>query len=153
MKKLLLLVFSLVLIGMMLTACGTKKVQIPVDDIYASISEKVEFPPLMDVNQEEIKTLYGLDSDIFEEFIVKRSMLKIRAHEIAIIKVTDLTNVEKVKQAMEIRRQQIVSEFETYLQDQYEIAIDGKIDSNGKYIIFIISEQANEIVNTFNSFF
>ena len=80
-------------------------------------------------------------------------MMNVKTNEIAILKVKDEKDIPKAESAVKQRAENVKKQFETYLPDQYENAKNYKLMTKGKYVLFVISEDADKLVNVYNSFF
>lgn len=136
---------------------GTVATEKPVEnklttnEIFDKIAEKYEQPMLMAIDAEMLKDLYQLDTALFEDYTVKTPMMNVKTNEIAIFKVKNTADIDTVKEGIKQRAEAVQKQFETYLPDQYENAKNYKLVVNGSYILFVISDVADDIVAEFNS--
>lgn len=128
---------------------GTSTPKEMMDAILAIIEE----PALMDMNAELIKDMYHFDPALADQYIVKMPMMNVKTNEIAIFKLKDAASLSTVEEGMKQRATDVQKQFETYLQDQYENAKNYKIVAHDNYVLFVISDNANKIVDEFNRFF
>ncbi|ASS77056.1 hypothetical protein CIG75_00765 [Tumebacillus algifaecis] len=115
--------------------------------------ERVKQPMLIEMKIDQLKDTYGLDPALLEEFTVRYPLMNVKTNEIAIFKVKDEKEIATVKLAIEKRATVVQKQFEFYLPDQYENAKNYKIITNGKYVLFLISESADELGKAFSTFF
>ena len=161
MKKRLIVLGVLVLVLVAAIGCtsnksndgGEKEVNVSVSEIAEKIQSDVEWPSLIDLDEQGLKDFYGIDASDLEEYDVKMPMMIVKSNEIAVIKVKDAEKVEEVKENVEKRAESIKKTFETYLPDQYENAKNYLLEVKGKYIIFAIHEDVTNVEEVFNSFF
>jgi len=119
------------------------------DKILNAMLEKIEQPSLMDLAPEELKNYYDIDPDFVEEFTIKTPAFNLMANEIAVIKVKDVKDIEAVKKGMEKRASDVQKMFEQYLPEPYKHAQNYKIVDKGNYVLFLISESADDLVKAF----
>lgn len=163
MKKMIVILLTMVL-AMVVSACSGGKT--PTDDKTTNIEPsksakemteqmvtEVEQPALIELSAEELKNLYNLDAAKLEDFSVRVPMMGVKTNEIAIFKVKDAKDVAEVEAAIKTRAESIMKTFEQYLQDQYENAKNHKIVVKGNYVLFVISDQADELIKVYDSFF
>ena len=163
MKKMIVILLTVVL-AMVVSACSGGKT--PTDDRTTNIEPsksakemteqmvtEVEQPALIELSAEELKNLYNLDAAKLEDFSVRVPMMGVKTNEIAIFKVKDAKDVAEVEAAIKTRAESIMKTFEQYLQDQYENAKNHKIVVKGNYVLFVISDQADELIKVYDSFF
>lgn len=118
-----------------------------------AILAAVEEPSQIDMNAEMIKDMYHFDPALAEQFVVKMPMMNVKTNEIAIFKLKDAASLPTIEEGIKQRATDVQKQFETYLPDQYENAKNYKIVTQGNYVLFVISNNADEIIEQFNSFF
>ena len=122
-------------------------------DLVAAMLKSVEQPALIDLNADDVRSLYGIDPEILAEFTVKAPLMNVKTNEIAVFKVKKTEDVAAVKKGMEKRAADVRQTFENYLQDQYENAKNYKIVAQGDYVLFLISESADDLEKAFKAEF
>ncbi|MEW9094119.1 MAG: DUF4358 domain-containing protein [Clostridiaceae bacterium] len=150
------LIFLLLIVSLLsLFGCGktTKEVNVSVREIAEKIKDEVESSPMVELKEEEVKEKYYVNPDIIEEFVVQIPLMNVKADELAIIKVKDEKNVDEVVEGIKKRAGDVQKTFETYLPDQYENAKNYTLKNNGRYILFIISEDSEKIESIFDGYF
>lgn len=157
-NKLLALTLSAVMV-LGLTACGSaeeekpEEVNIPVDTMIKDIEKELEFGAMMELDSESLMNFYELDEALFEEYSANIPMMNVQTNEYSVFKLNDEADVEKVKEALTTRAETVQKTFETYLEDQYENAKNFYLDSNGKYVIFVIHENVDNVKPIFENYF
>ena len=121
------------------------------NDISKSLGNNI--PPMMLLDEQQVKDTYDIDVLKLENYVIKVPMMNIRADEIAIIKVKNMKDVEYVKNKLKIRLENIQNTFKGYLQDQYELAKNPLIISRGKYILMSVSDKNDDIETVFKGYF
>lgn len=114
---------------------------------------KIEQPKLMELPADQMKEMYGIGSEMLEDYAIRIPMMNVKTNEIAILKVKDATDVSVVEEAVKQRAENVQKQFETYLPDQYENAKNYKLVTKGNYVLFVISDRADELVTIYDSFF
>ncbi|MEG0440316.1 MAG: DUF4358 domain-containing protein [Solibacillus sp.] len=164
MKKMMVIMLTMVL-ALVVSACSGNKSSTTDDKtttIEASKSAKemteqmvkeVEQPALMELTAEDLKNLYNLDAAKLEDFSVRIPMMNVKSNEIAIFKVKDPNDVAEIVAAIKVRAENAMKPFEQYLPDQYENAKNHKIITKGNYVLFVISDQADELIAVYDRFF
>lgn len=154
------MIVLIAMLAMVMSACGQSEENTANTEPDLSTTEMidkmltmVEQPALMELQAEQVKDLYTLNTDKLEEFSIRIPMMNIKTNEIAVFKVKDEKDVAEVEEAVKARAEAVQKQFETYLPDQYENAKNYKVVANGKYVLFVISDQADELVKIYNSFF
>lgn len=153
--------FLITVLGLMLAACsnntddsgGTLEPSLSTEEMVDEMLKVGEQPALMALDAEEVEDFYGLDVEKLEEYSVHIPMMNVKTNEIAIIKVKDEKDVEEIENAVKQRAEDVQKQFEHYLPDQYENAKNYKLNTKGKYVLFIISEDADTLVDVYERFF
>ena len=84
-----------------------------------------------------------------EEGTILMQMMNIKSDQIIVLKAKDESKVEDLKAALEKVKEGQMSTWETYLPDQYELVKANKIQTQGNYVLYVTSSQAEEIVKIF----
>lgn len=165
------------LLAATLTGCGRKYLEQPNQPTTQPVTttEATTLPPEKDINITqtiekiiadcEMMKLFpledadasaaynNLDLSLLEEYSFNIPLMNIKCDEITIMKVKNESDIPTVKAAIEERHKVVLSSFEHYLIDQYEIAQKAKVIVNGKYVMFLITENADKGVEIFNKAF
>lgn len=157
MKKMMLIMLTMVL-AMVVSACSgeettTTEASKSAKEMVDQMLTEVEQPSLMELSEEEMKSLYIIAPSMLEDFSVRIPKMNIKTNEIAIFKVKDANDIPDVEAAVKARAENVMKTFEQYLPDQYENAKNYKIVVNGNYVLFVISDRADELIKVYDSFF
>ncbi|MEK4630444.1 DUF4358 domain-containing protein [Solibacillus sp. FSL R7-0682] len=159
MKKLQLLFIATIIGGLLMAGCSKDDTTAPVEpkltpnEMVEEMLEKVEQPALMELPAEQVKDIYNIDPEKFEEYAIRIPMMNVKTNEIAILKVRNTEDISEVEEAVKQRAEMVKKQFETYLPDQFENAKNYKLVTKGNYVLFVISEEADELVKVYDSFF
>ncbi len=93
---------------------------------------------------------YGVDSDVFEQ-VTGYTPMMIRADTVLVGKVKS-GKLSQAKEGLEACRQRTIQNFENYLPSPLEMAKNGKVVTNGDYVMLIISGDNDKAVELFNAF-
>lgn len=118
-------------------------------DIVDFMLEQVEQPASLDMSAEQMEEAYGIDPDILENFAVRAPFVNIKSNELALFKVKKAKDAAAVKKGIEKRAGDIQKSFESYLPDQYENSKNYRVVTQGNYVLFIISESADDLEKAF----
>ena len=97
------------------------------------------------MNDSDFYTMFSLDPSQISQQVYYQAFLDVKCDEIAMIRVTDETLIPQVESVLQGRLQEVVSEFNGYIDDQYSIASNGIVFSRGTYVFLIIHENATQI--------
>lgn len=146
--------FALILTGVLtlglLTACGSKEEakEIDIPALWTSIEETVELPSMMELDDTTLKDVYGIDAADLESYVARIPLMNVHATEFFIAKVKD-GKMDSVKEAIAKRQADLVTVWEQYLPEQYELVQNYKLETEGNYVLFCVSAQADEVVGLF----
>ncbi|RJE89063.1 DUF4358 domain-containing protein [Paenibacillus sp. 1011MAR3C5] len=119
--------------------------------IVDAILNKVEQPAQAPIEGDMVKDLYHLDPSILADYSIMTPLMNVKTNEVAVLRVKDAKDVATVEEAVKKRAADVQKQFETYLQDQYENAKNFQVVKKGDYVLFVISESADDIVSEFNT--
>lgn len=169
-KRIISLLLALVLVmsafGMVLTGCTSQQepeettvpttTQPPEKDVAPeTLLETVKGVAQMDevfkIEDEIASELYdNLDLSLLEAYSFNIPMINVKSAEITILKVKNAEDINTVKAAVEVRRENVLKTWEHYLPDQYEQVQQSQIVVNGRYIMFIVAPDVEQRVAAFN---
>ena len=144
--------------GVLLAACSNDEPAVveptlSANEMVDEMLAKVEQPMMMEVTGEQVQEVYNIDPEKLEDYAIRIPMMNVKSNEIAILKVKDVADVPAVEEAVKQRAETVQQQFETYLPDQYENAKNYKLVTKGNYVLFVISDQADELVTEYDRFF
>ena len=134
------------------TPTPVPEVNVPVQDIVdALLAMEDLFPPAMGFMGEEMITeSCGLDFSLLSEYSLNDPMMNVHAHMLYVAKVKDEADVPAVEEAFSKRLELMQDIFSTYLPAQYDLAMAGQVVSNGKYVLMVVSNDSQAVVDEFN---
>ena len=158
MKKLWMFLMLTIIGGLLLAACSNDEPQVveptlSANEMVDEMLTKIEQPMMMELTGEQVQEIYNIDPEKLEDYAIRIPMMNVKSNEIAILKVKDAADVPAVEEAVKERAATVQQQFETYLPDQYENAKNYKIVTKGNYVLFVISDQADELVTEYDRFF
>lgn len=120
-------------------------------EVYANVTKDLEAAKQIPMDGDLFKDNYGIDTSILEDYNVMMPMMIVKARECAIFKVKDVKDIPKVVDGINKRLNTLENTWKQYLPDQYELVKNKKIIQKDKYILFVIDEHADKIVQNFNN--
>lgn len=121
-----------------------------VQSVWNEISA-LDIPSLSDVDADTFSALYGIDTGDLTKFVCKMPMMNVQATEFFIAEVKE-GKMDAVKAGVEARQADLEEQWSQYLPEQLELVQNYKLVTNGNYILFAISSQADKAVELFNSY-
>ena len=158
MKKLTMFLMLTIIGGLLLAACSNDEPKVveptlSANEMVNEMLSKIEQPMMMELTDEQVQDIYNIDPEKLADYAIRIPMMNVKSNEIAILKVKDVADVPAVEEAVKQRAQTVQQQFETYLPDQYENAKNYKVVTKGNYVLFVISDQADELVTEYDRFF
>lgn len=123
----------------------------PLANEVATITEGMELPSLVPMPEEMFNDTFGIDTSLLKDYYVGMPMMNVHATEIAIFEVNNEADVDTVMAGIEKRQKALEEQWKSYLPDQYELVQNYKTAVKGNKILFVISDQADAIVENFNA--
>lgn len=120
-------------------------------NLVETITEGVELPNQIAMLPEMFADTYGIDTNLLKDYYVSISMMNVQATEIAIFELKDEKDADIVMEGIEKRQKGLEEQWSSYLPEQYELVKNYKVEQKGNKILFVISEQADKIVDNFNN--
>ena len=158
MKKLWMFLMLTIVGGVLLAACSNDEPAVveptlTANEMVDEMLAKIEQPMMMELTGEQVQEVYNIDPEKLADYAIRIPMMNVKSNEIAILKVKDTADVSAVEEAVKQRAATVQQQFETYLPDQYENAKNYKLVTKGNYVLFVISDQADELVTEYDRFF
>lgn len=115
------------------------------------ITDGIELPARTNMDTAMFKDTYGITTNHLSSYVVSTPMMNVHATEIAVFEVVDENGRQAVKAGIEKRVEALKAQWERYLPEQYELVKNYKVVDRGNYVLFVISEVADTIINNFNN--
>lgn len=113
------------------------------------ITDGVELPATVDMPEEMFADTYGIDTGLLESYSVNMPMMNITATEIAVFEAKDEASIDSIKAGIEKRQKALEEQWKRYLPAQLELVQNYKVAVKGNLVLFVISEDADQIVENF----
>lgn len=121
-----------------------------VSGLWEQITQEIQLPALMEGDAEILAALYGIDSADLEEFVLQVPLMNVSATEFFIARVKE-GSMDTVKAGAERRQQDLEAQWSTYLPEQLELVQNYKLCTNGNYLLFVVSYDAETVAGLFDS--
>ncbi|MEE1394108.1 MAG: DUF4358 domain-containing protein [Negativibacillus sp.] len=117
----------------MLMAAGSR-----IQDVIMELGEALGIAVPQKLDETSLQEVFGLDPADIEEYYGEYSAVNTSADHMIGVKVKD-GKVDKVRQALENRKNEVIKNFQEYLPDQYDKAQAGRIIEKGNYLFLVIA--------------
>ena len=155
-KNVFALTVIMVIILTLLTGCSSKDTtskEPSIDEIDQNINDDVDISNMVESDSDKLEKLYDIDIDKVDNFKLYTAKTNIEANELLILKVKNEEDIGDIKEDINDRIESQTNSFKDYLPDEYFLIEKHVLKSNGNYIIFIISEEAEKIESLFDKSF
>lgn len=157
MKKIILLILSLIMAVGIFSGCGkTEKPQgknPSVKDISEKIKASTDLSNMKVGDENKLKKIYDIGSDEVAEFALFTAPSNLKADEIAILKLKDEKSLSTIKAKIEKRIEAQSKAFKDYLPDEYFLIEKRVLKTKDNYILFVISKDVDKISSAFDECF
>ena len=109
-------------------------------DVEAAVTAQIDMTNMLPGDNQMIKRFYGLDPAQFEACILYYPTTNMMAEELLIVKLSDLSQQEAVRSAVEARIATQKNTFEGYGVEQFEMLTNNAVvEVRGNYILFVVN--------------
>lgn len=157
MKKILALLYAVLIIGTALCACSSDsgaKADKSLDEIYAEIKSEVTLPDMVELDSvDRLDRNYGITKDMVDEFAGGIDSSGVTMSEIVLIKAKDADSADKIAEKLNTRLSAKLDQNRNYNPEQAAVIEKCKVETKDLYVTMIISEDAEKITEIFNKHF
>lgn len=137
----------------MLTAC-TQSADVDLQKVFDDINTQFEIFDLTVIDDvSKLNRYYMIEEDKVEQFAAEFSAESSVFTEIVLIKAVDETAAADIATLLNNHYQSRMSEAKSYNPESVAMLENCSVEQNGTYVSLIISDKADEIKETYNSYF
>lgn len=140
MKKIKLLLSLLVVL--VLSGCGSEKLELNLETIYSNLTD--EYAESVKMDAESLEGVYGIDTSLFEDYIIVMSKESSNADMYAIFELKD--SEESKDEALYFISQYEKSWDNDYFPEETAKVEDGLTKETDNYVIYIVNEDTDKIL-------
>ena len=127
-------------VSLMIMFGGNTVSSAEIADVEAAVTAQIDMTNMLPGDNQMIKRFYGLDPSQFEECILYYPTTNMMAEELLIVKLSDLSQQEMVRSAVEARIATQKNTFEGYGVEQFEMLTNNAVvEVRGNYILFVVN--------------
>ncbi len=126
-----------------------KESQTEFSDMSQAILAVAELTDMQQGDNQMIRRLYGLEPEDYEGVLLYYPTSNMGAEEILLIKLSDTTQQETVREAMESRISSQISVFEGYGIEQCAMLEDSVIEISGNYALLVVAVDTTGLRQAF----
>lgn len=151
MKKFAAITLCCLMLWTILAGCGSSKKALDLDAFSKDVLAKGSFnDELILLSDKVIADYYDLSFDGLEDYRVYVSSSSATASEFAIFKCSSDAALKSAKTVVEARITDQISNYENYRPDEKFRLENALIETNGSYLLFVVSDDNATIQNIFN---
>ena len=144
----------LLLLALLLPGCGSRGARsADLQRVYDEIVGRAECPEMLLLNEQRIRTYYGIDPEACKQLVLAVSDDGLRVDEIWLIEAQDEKTAEALLAAARSRIEQVCAETENYLPDQYAVAKNGQALRVDNSVALFLSPDAKTLAEIFTKAF
>ena len=124
----------------LLSKCSQNRISTAAPEtVIEAVTSKLDMSEMQEANNRMIKRLYGLNPDDYESCVLYYPTTNMGAEELLIVKLSDMSQQEAVRTAVERRLDTQKNSFDGYGVDQYDMLTKNcVIEVRGNYILFVV---------------
>ena len=143
-----LLVATLLVTTLITAGCGVNNDK-SVDQIENSMKKEVKFEKMEKGDSKSLKRFYKLNANDYDGFILYTPQSTMDVNEVLIVKVKDKSQIESLEDSIDSRINYQLESFSGYGPEQCALVNDYELKTKGEFVIFAVSENANQIKEAF----
>ena len=121
----------------------------PFQDVSDAVASAADTSIMSTGNNQMLKRLYGLDPSEYEGILLYCPTTNMGAEEILLVKLTDVSQQDTVRAAIEARLATQLSNFDGYGVSQTEMLNNAVLEVQGNYILFAVAADPAPIRQAF----
>ena len=119
-------------------------------DVEAAVLAEIDMTNMLQGDNKMIKRFYGLDPAAFDACILYYPTTNMMAEELLIVKLSDVSQQETVRKAVEARIATQKNTFEGYGVEQFEmLSNNAVVEVRGNYVLFVVNAASAEAQKAF----
>ena len=119
-------------------------------DVEAAVVAEIDMTNMLQGDNKMIKRFYGLDPAAFEACILYYPTTNMMAEELLIVKLSDVSQQEIVRSAVEARIATQKNTFEGYGVEQFEmLSNNAVVEVRGNYVLFVVNAASADAQKAF----
>lgn len=119
---------------------GNKVSSASMEDVTSAVTKTLTMDTMVKAENQMVKRLYGIDPAAFEGCVLYYPATNMMAQELLIVKLSDVSQQDAVRQAVEDRLQTQKTTFEGYGVEQFDLLSNHcVIEVRGNFVLFVVN--------------
>ena len=137
-----------------MSGCAVVQTKNPsIDEVVKNIEAVTDLSKMQKGDKSNLRKIYSISNKNLEEFSLYAPKTNMEANEILIMKVKNQDDIEGLKENIEKRVERQGESFKSYRPEQYELLESHVLMVKGKYVISVVSKDADKIKEAINDSF
>lgn len=120
------------------------------EDVATAVTAELDMSNMVPGDNQMIKRFYGLDPSAYEACILYYPTTNMMAEELLIVKLSDVSQQETVRAAVEKRIATQKNTFEGYGVEQFEmLSNNAVVEVRGNYVLFVVNPASADALKAF----
>lgn len=119
------------------------------EEVAGNVETNLNNDSIVKMNTQALKRYYGLNSADYEGVILYMSKDSISAEEILMVKAKNDRQIQEIKEAVQERIDNRKNSFEAIAPDQVKVLDRARVLVRGKFVFFVVSEDAQIYADLF----
>lgn len=145
-KYLLLIAFAALLL---FQSQGVRASEAPFEDVQNAVLSAADLSPMTEGGNQMIRRIYGLDPDGFEGILLYYPTSSMSVEEILLVKLSDVSQGDAVRQVLEDRIQSQIDVFAGYGPEQVAMLEKAIVEVRGNYALLVVAEDPDTVRHAF----
>lgn len=151
MKKILSLLFAVLMVCSFSACGGGEAKQADLDKVMEEMKSKITNKEMMDLSSDDLLTSYGIKPEDVKQFAAYMDSTGIKGDEIVMVEGKDAEAAKKIKEKLDARYKQKETEMKDYLPEEYAVLKKCNVSQTGNYVSMIVSPQHEELNKIYNA--
>ena len=136
-------IVAVAVVSLMIMFGGNTVSNADIADVEAAVTAQIDMTNMVSGDNKMIKRFYGMDPAQFESVVLYYPTTNMMAEELLIVKLSDMSQQEMVRSAVEARIATQKNTFEGYGVEQFEmLSNNAVIEVRGNYILFVVNANS-----------
>ena len=124
-------------------------IDVSVQDIYEQVYDDMDMTDMSEFGYAEIKKNFGFNINDYGTAVYYGHETVMRSECLFILKLNDENMGASIVDTIDGKRKELAELFKSYAIDQYELLSNSVLIQKGEYIIYVVSEDADDVYKEF----
>lgn len=152
-SKLTIAILALAVMVGLLAGCAGKNEEsgsLTAAEVAERIEKSADLSNMKQGDANRLEKLYHLTSNDLEDFVLFTASSNVKADELLVIRLKEASETDRVMEQIEQRIAAQAAKFKDYRPEQYFLIEKRVLKTNGRYILFSVSAEADSMERIFD---